>query len=45
MRVLVGVRSIILYKFPFLFAYVLYQYFCLFLAQKYIYIYGRRSIL
>ena len=41
MRVRVGIRSI--FQFPFLFGYILYLYFGLFVAQKYIY--GRRPIL
>ena len=43
MRVRAGVRSIMFYIFFFLFGYILYQFFGLFLAQKYIY--GRRCIL
>ena len=38
-----GLQHYVLYKFLFLFGYILYQFFGLFLAQKYIY--GRRCIL
>ena len=44
MRVRVGVRRIILlFRFLFLFGYILYLYFGLFLAEKYVYV--RRYIL